>query len=188
MLKVDKSSQKVTDEALEVCKSLENYVVDTEKRYEFAAVDIKEAKNMLKLVDSKEKSVTKPINEGLKNFRDFFRPAKTRLTSVIDRINSEMFTFRRRQEKEAREKQEEINKNVDKDDMFVPQAEVAIPKTEVKVRRNYKFRVLDINKIDKKYMVPDEKLIQSLVTKNHDKAEFIVGMGSIEIYFTETTF
>jgi len=163
--------------------------VITPDDYESASFVLKKSRRLLKIVDDKEKESTRPLNEGLKKVRDLFRPYKEKINSVITKLNTNMSVFRRRQEEEARKEQEKINAEAKPDDLFVPQAEPEIPQnTGVKIRKTYKFEVIDKAKIDVKYLIPDERTIQMLVTKLHEKAEDIVGTGSIRILFTETTY
>lgn len=179
-------AKQLTDQALAVCDDLQNYTIATADKYEIAAKDLKMAKEMIKAIDDKRKEMTRPLDESKKKIMDFFRPVTTRLNSVVSKINVEMSSFRRKQEEIARQKNEAADEETGGEDMFVPQAEPAIPKTEVRVRKTWKFKVVDKNKIDAKFLIPDEKTIRELVSKLKEKAVDIV--GGIEVYCEETSY
>ena len=176
-------------------KELENKIttykpfeITTPPDYEKASLVLKETKAFLKVVDEKEKEVTAPLNEGIKKARLLFKPMKEKLNTVIYKLNDNMSTFRRKQEEEARKQQEEINKNIKEDDIFVPVVEPEIPKTEIKIRTNWKFKVIDKSKLKQDFLIPDEKSIGEFVRKFKDDAHKWIGAGAIEIYKEETSY
>ncbi len=156
--------------------------------YEKAALVLKGTKSMLKLVDEKEKEVTRPLNEGLKRARALFKPMKDKLNGVIGELGRNMFIFRRKQDEIARKKQVEIDKQASPEDIFVPQVETEVPKADVKIRKNYRFEIIDISKINSSFMVPDLKAIGEIVRGMKEKAVKHVGEGSIKIIVDETTY
>lgn len=184
----DEKTKQLTDTALKVCDNLAGYKIETTEKYELAVADLKAAKELLKAVDAREKEITAPLNQGLKRARDFFRPAKNRLQAIIDKINSEMFSFRRAQEAEAKKKEEELAASAPEEELFTPEVKPDIPKTDAKVRKNYKYELLDLTKVDGKFLQINDKLVSELVRKLHEQAEEIVGKGSIRVYFEETTY
>uniref|UniRef100_A0A6H1ZCA6 Uncharacterized protein n=1 Tax=viral metagenome TaxID=1070528 RepID=A0A6H1ZCA6_9ZZZZ len=183
---MDKSAQELTETAMGIYEALQNYAISTPDKYECAVVELKRAKTILKALDEEEKRITKPINDGLKKARDFFRPAKARLQEIIDKVNLEMSRFRAIQQKKAKEEQEKIDKQADREDIFIPQVEVNIPQTEVKIRKNYRYEVVNPAEIRPQFMCPDDKAIKEIVFKMKEKAVDIV--GGIRVYFTETSF
>lgn len=52
----------------------------------------------------------------------------------------------------------------------------------VSVRRTNDFEIIDVNKIDRRFMLPDEKTIRQLVKSMGSRAEKIVGEGSIRVF------
>ena len=176
-------------------KELENEVsqykpfeVVTSEDYEKAAQVLKSAKSMLKVVDEKEKEVTRPLNEGLKKARALFKPFKEQLNGVVSKISGNMFAFRKIQEEEARKKQEELDRQKSPDDIFTPEVEVAIPKTEVRVRTNWRFKVIDKSKLKPDFLIPDERSIGEFVRKFKNQASKWIGEGAVEIYKEETSY
>lgn len=52
----------------------------------------------------------------------------------------------------------------------------------VQVRRTNDFEIIDVGKIDRRFMVPDEKAIRQLVKSMGERAEKVVGEGSIRVF------
>jgi hypothetical protein len=65
--------------------------------------------------------------------------------------------------------------------------EVSKPKAEgVSIRKLKKYRVIDVDKIKREFMMVDEKKIQRVVTAMGEAAEELVGEGSIKVYEEES--
>jgi len=186
MITIQEPEKKLTEQALKIYEDLKDYKIETADKYELASTDLKRAKELLKAIDEKRKEMTKPLDDAKKRIMAFFRPAQDKLNLIISKINQEMFAYRRKQEEEARKKKEEMEKQAE-DDLFIPEVKPEIPKTEVKVRKVWKFRVKDKTKIKMDFLIPDEKTIGELVRKLKDKAVNIVGEG-IEVYYEEVSY
>ena len=186
MITIQEPEKKLTEQALKIYEDLKDYKIETADKYELASTDLKRAKELLKAIDEKRKEMTKPLDDAKKRIMAFFRPAQDKLNLIISKINQEMFAYRRKQEEEARKKKEEMEKQAE-DDLFIPEVKPEIPKTEVKVRKVWKFRVKDKTKIKMDFLIPDEKTIGELVRKLKDKAVSIVGEG-IEVYYEEVSY
>jgi len=188
MEKTKTEQQELKEQALTLCEGFKGYEVSNSDQYELAAGDLKKAKEMIKALDAKRKEMTKPLDESKKKIMAFFKPATDKLNGAVAIINQAMFVYRRKQEEIAQKQREEIGASSGEEDIFTPEVKAEIPKTEIKVRKSWKFKIKDKSKIDDKFLIPDEKTIGELVRKIQDKAEYIVGKGSIEIYFEETSY
>jgi len=184
---IQEPEKKLTEQALKIYEDLKDYKIETADKYELAGADLKKAKELLKAIDEKRKEMTRPLDEAKRKIIGFFRPAQEKLNLIVSKINQEMFAYRRKQEEEARKKREEMEKQAEDDDLFIPEVKPNIPKTEVKVRKVWKFRVKDKAKIKMDFLIPDEKTIGELVRKLKDKAVSIVGEG-IEVYYEEVSY
>ena len=177
--------EEVKTQVLDVVKEA-NLIVNTPEDYEKSSQILKRARQMLKMVDEKEKEVTRPLNEALRKARELFEPLKQTLKQVISLLNSNLSAFRQRQLEEARKKQEEVNKVVKPDDLFKPVVEPEIPKTEIKTRKLWKWKVVDKSQIKPDFLIPDEKTINEIVRKMHEKAEGLI--GGIRVYYEEVSY
>ena len=171
--------------ALEICKN-GIYKIETSERYGLSACFLKEAKALLKSLEEKEKELTTPINVALKKIRERYSPYKEKLRTVIDKVNLAMTTFRRNQEEIATKQNETIQEQANPEDIFIPEVKAEIPKTDLRVRKVWKFEVVDKSKINEKFMIPDEKTIGELARKLGTQTEDIV--GGIKVFFTETAY
>lgn len=87
---------------------------------------------------------------------------------------------------EAEEMLEELAEGV------VPTLPVPVRKVEaprvagISTRTLKRWRLVDVGKMKREYMVPDEKAIQAAVTAMGKRAEAVVGEGSIEYYEEES--
>lgn len=183
---IEPQAKELTNQANQIYQDLAQYQIATPQEYETGVEAIKKARAIKKAIDEKRKEMTKPLDEAKKRIMDFFRPAMDKLDKIIIKVNQEMSAYRRKQEEEARKREEELKKQAREDDIFVPEVTPDIPKTDIKVRKVWKFKVVDKSKIDAKFLIPDEKAINELVRKLKKKAEDVV--GGIEVYYSETSY
>lgn len=61
-------------------------------------------------------------------------------------------------------------------------APVYIPSQEVSTKKLWKFKVVDVNKIPREFLIPNEKLLQSVATSSKESAK----IEGVEFYFEET--
>lgn len=179
------SVKEYVEEVKKDVMTIQPFEIATQEDYVKAAEVIKQARKLLKNIDQKEKEATKPINQALKNIRNWFRPMKDQLKRVISELNSGMFKYKRIQEEE-RLKEEAKNKEIqpeEKSDIIFKPEEI---KPDIRIRKVWKFKVVDKSKIKPDFLIPDEKAIGELVRKLHEKAIDLV--GGIEVYFEETAY
>lgn len=182
---MDNNAQTIAGKALEICEGFKGYTIETSGKYEMAVIDLKRAREMLKAVDEEEKRITLPLNEGLRKARDFFKPVKQKLETIIAKINEEMFRYRKAEREKACIAQQEIDKQTE--DIFTPQVVPNIPQTGIRIRKNWRFEIVDEKKINPKFFIPDLRTIGEVVRQFKEKAPLIVGEG-IKVYFEETSF
>lgn len=189
LAKPDNETQLMIKSVDILADNFSKFEITTPQNYETAAGYLKIAKAKIKELEAKRKAATIPLDNAKDEIMSWFRPSLEKGKKIIDAINDAMNNFKRQQEAIAAQKQKEIAAQAKDDDVFTPPVEVNVPKVEgLKTRTNWKFEVLDVDKLDKKFLMPNEKLIQSMVDKLHDQAGDIVGKGSIRIYTTQTNF
>lgn len=179
--------KEITEEVYNFIAPYNNFTITTPSEYEKSSFLIKKLREKVRQIEKKRKDFTQPLLDLKRKWDNLFKKPITILEDIISKINQEMFAYRRKQEEEARKKKEEMEKQAEGDDLFVPEVKPEIPKTEVKVRKIWKFRIKDKTKIKMDFLVPDEKTIGELVRKLKDKAVNIVGEG-IEVYYEEVSY
>lgn len=175
-------------EANAFIEATSDFKIATQDDYVNSSAKLKQVKDMKKAVEEKRKEMTAPLDNSKKKIMDFFRPVVERLDKITAKINSEMNSFRRIQEEEARKKQEVLARETKEDDIFTPTVEAEIPKVETKVRTAYKFKVKDKSKLKSDFLIPDDKAIGEFVRKFKEEVHKWVGEGAIEIYTEQTNF
>lgn len=78
----------------------QGYSIAGPEMREAASVDLKRIKALAKSIDEQEKSITRPINEGLKRVRDMFRAPKEWLEKAEAALKGECLRWDGEQERE----------------------------------------------------------------------------------------
>lgn len=118
-------------------------------------------------IKNKKESITKPINEALKNIRSMFKPIEDQFESAEEIIKTKLIDYTRKVNEEARKKEQAIANRVEKGTLKVETAERKMgeiekvekttkgEKGEVQIRMIKKVRIEDETKIPREYLVPD---------------------------------
>ena len=148
------------------------------------------AKNMKKNIDSKEKELTKPLNDTKQKIIDGFRPYKMEMDSVIDLLaNKKIIPYQMALQKQIedfkREEAERLRKEHEKassEGQLVQAitienklAEIDEIKSDNKIESKFSnssismvwdFEIFDSKLVPAEYLMPDEKKIKEAVVKN----------------------
>lgn len=144
-----------------------NLVVTNQEEYDRAYEIGKKVSTLLKMIDEKEKSITKPINDSLKQIRDMFRPYKTQVEDEKARIGAILNTYTR--EEEAKKKLAEaravarLEKGTMREETVVRKLaliEAQAPDTKGKTTSVLKCTLIDITKVPAKYLILNEALVK----------------------------
>ena len=101
----------------------------------------------------------------------------------IDKQEKKRLASEARLAEQARERAEELG--VDEEEVPVVQARTKKPKVEgISSRDVAKFKIIDPSKIERRFLIPDEKKIGQVVRSTGNDAEDIV--GGIEVYFEKS--
>lgn len=124
-----------------------------------------------KITEEKEK-VTKPLNEALKAERARWKPLETMYEQAITAIRSKMTVYQTalvaKQKAEEQKIADKISKGTLKIETGIKKLEKIVPVTttvntnsgSVKFREVKRFRVVDINKLPKEYIMANEEMIK----------------------------
>ena len=142
-------------------------VIETKEEYK-AAVDLvfrlKEKGSKIKNI---KESVTKPLNEALRNYRALFAPAEERQEKIEEIVKGKILAHKRKVDELARQEELKIANRVEKGTMRLDTAEkkieniVRVEQTtrgyvgEVQIRKIKKVRITNEANIPREYLVPD---------------------------------
>ena len=124
--------------------------IKTKEDLEGATVVLSKIKSVGKLIQQKKESITKPLNEALKNARDLFRPLEESWEEAERIVKQKMVVFQVAEEK----KFEQASVKLEKIDKPETQIGNTIFKTIKKVI------IKDEAKLPREYLLPNEVLIR----------------------------
>jgi len=153
-------SQVVSSAGMLEIKSKEDLVKATD-----VLTKIKSIANEIK---EKKESITKPLNEALRNARDLFRPLENSYYEAETTAKMKMVVFNNQQEEIARKKQEKIAEKVEKGKMTMEEAsdkmEKVVPENKVEGKSgSIQFRTVRKIVIENELDVPREFLVLDMV-------------------------
>ena len=123
-------------------------------------------------IKNKKESITKPLNEALRNVRDMFRPIEDQFANAERIIKNKLLDYKRKKDEEARAEEARVAARVAKGTMKLETAEKKMDSIErventtrgkvgqVQIKKIRKVRVTDENAIPRKYLVPDMVVIR----------------------------
>lgn len=147
--------------------------VNSGPTFNSAKAQLIELKKVKKFITEKKESITKPLNEALKNTRELFKPVEVKIETIEKYLNGELLTYNRKLIDEQKKREAEAVKKVEeatakgeevKIDKIVKKVENVQEKIEqIKTRTIKKLRIIDKTKIPFDYLEPNEvKIKQAL--------------------------
>ena len=166
-------------------KELEVVKTQTDKAFQAVSVlsiktsdDYKKAeeirgkvKSVAKMIDTKKKEITQPINDSLKRIRDIFKPIETSCEDSLEILEGKMIAFRREEDARIAKDKEKIMNKVEtgyiKPETAVKKViEVGNVKSNLKeagvttsVRKLARVKIVEESAIPREYLVVSEKLV-----------------------------
>jgi hypothetical protein len=126
-------------------------------------------KGVKKSVQEKKDSVIKPLNEALKNARLLFSPIEEKIDTIETYLKEQVLSYNEKLLEESRKKEQEAAKKIEQGE-DIGKATKGLEKIQEKqaeikgVRTIKKLRIIDVNKIPREFMIPDEvKIRQALL-------------------------
>ncbi len=108
-------SSELVQEADSLLALASSYVIDSPEMREAASADLKRVKALQKSVDDQEKSITRPINEGLKRVRDMFRAPKEWLDKAEAKLKGACLAWDEAEARKRREAEQEAARKADEE-------------------------------------------------------------------------
>lgn len=151
--------------ALTSAESIKN--ITTPEEYEQAVEFGKKVSKLEKMIDTKEKSITKPINDSLKEIRNMFKPYKEQVSDLKSTIKTKLIDYANAQAKKRAEAEMKIEARVEKGTMRedtavakIGQLEESCPDTTGTLTSVLKVEVIDIKDIPAEYLMVNESAIK----------------------------
>jgi hypothetical protein len=144
-----------------------NIQIHDADQYAAAADILARVKVLGSAIKSKKETITKPLNEALKNIRDLFRPIEEQFIKAEDALKTKVLGYKRKVDAEAKAKEEKLADRVDRGTMKYETAERKMGEIErvetttrgsygqVQVKKIKKVRIVDETKIPRFYLIPD---------------------------------
>ena len=147
-------------------------MIETQEHYESTVDLISKLKETGNLIKIKKESITKPLNEALRNARELFAPIEDQFAKAEVIVKTKLLDYKRKKDAEARAEEAKIAARVDKGTMKLETAERKIDGIErvetttkgkvgeVQVRKIKKVRIVDAAALPREYLIPDDVLIR----------------------------
>ena len=135
--------------------------IASQEDFKKAEATLYKVKELLRSADKKEKEITGPIMESVKKTRELFKPFKNLVEGWEAKVKGEMTAFLNRQEKLIEKVGEdfEAGKIKKAETVFKRQENLTVERDHAKVRQIAVLRIVDLARIPREYMVPDEAAI-----------------------------
>ena len=211
------SSTELLETADALITSIEVKPVTVHDEYEATSSDRNTINDLLKLLESERKTLTKPIDELKQRVMSKFAAPAEKLTTLKTSLEREMLAFKKRLDDERARQQRELEikaqaeAKAERERLAVIAAQkeaegqqhvaeaiieeaakvtaavpvlapVYIPSQEVSTKKLWRFKIVDVNKIPREFLIPNEKLLQSLATSSKESAK----VEGVDFYFEET--
>jgi len=123
-------------------------------------------------IKNRKESITKPLNESLRNIRELFKPIEDQFANAERIIKEKILGYKRKKDEEARAEEAKIAARMAKGTIKLETAErkmVEIERVEnttrgavgeVQIKNVRKVRISDESAVPRKYLVPDMVLIR----------------------------
>jgi len=180
---------KIAEEKTVILADNSRIIVNSQPTFEKAKSQLIEVKTIKKLVKEKKESITKPLNEALKNARALFKPVEENILKIETYLNSSVLKYNQKllaeqkvREDEAAKKMEEANKNneeINLDKITRKVENTAEKLNMIRTRKVKKFKIVDETKIPRNFLTPDEVKIRQAMMND-------IKVEGVEYYVEET--
>lgn len=164
-------------EAKEVLDMVRKYEIDGQEDYDFANEALGDVKAAWKDLDAKQKKVTKPLNDVLKEVRGWFKPAKDFYSQAEALWKSKILDAHKRAEEEqdkalraAQEAHQSGDVEAVREAMVRSNVSEIQQASNVTLSKSWDFEIVDAGKIPREYLIPDVKAISGVIKSLGDRA------------------
>lgn len=197
----EKKLKEIKKDAVAMTKKVEKVVIKNEKQMDDASELLTQIKARQKRIEEIRLTYTKPLNESLRKINSDFKEASAPYLEIEGKIKQAIIAYRQEIERKRREEemrlQEEARKRAIEeakkqkksqkkalDEIILPTVEkqesvIQTKSGQVKTRKVKKFRIIDEERVPRKYWIIDERLIRQ------DVAYGVEEIKGVEIYEEE---
>ena len=208
---ITREMQKFQTDSQEIFEAAKKVIIKNPDSYEYQANSLRNIKTQWSEIDEKRKELVRPFQAAVKKLNDFFsvplnqlKTAENLIKQALIRYTDEKEKERLQEEKRLREQAEKeaakLEKKADKleekgqtekafetrlDAKSIPVPVVAKKVEKVKgisFKEVWKFRIIDIDKVPRKYLIVDEKSLGEIARSTKGK----VTIPGIEFYSDKT--
>lgn len=141
--------------------------IEDPKGYSDAIDIVARLKEIGSNIKNKKESITKPLNEALRNARELFKPIEEQFINAEKIVKTKLLDYKRAEDEKARIEEEKIAARVEKGTLKMETAERKIGEVErvdnssqgkvgkIEVRKIKKVRIVDEMAIPRDYLIPD---------------------------------
>lgn len=106
--------QKIDDEVSPFIQTIDSIEIKSQDDFDMAGKKIVEFKQYEKIVKEGKESITKPLNEALKNTRSLFKPLEDKLTGAKQILLRKVNEYKQEQDRIAREQAAKLEAKIEK--------------------------------------------------------------------------
>lgn len=142
--------------------------INSPENYKEAIDLVTQLKDAGSRIKNKKESITKPLNEALRNTRELFKPIEEQFYNAEKTIKMKLLVYKTEINKKAEEKEAKIAERVDKGTLKLETAERKIEEVErvdqstkgnfgdgIQIRKIKKVRIINEAVIPREYLIPD---------------------------------
>ena len=148
-------------------------IINSQPTFNKAKDKLGEIKEIKKIVNDKKESITKPLNEALKNVRGLFKPIEDKIDVIENYLKTEVLKYNQKLLAEQRKREEEANKKIKEeqakgksldeiniDKIAKPLTNITQKVEAIKTRKIKKLRIINEQLIPREYLTPNEVAIK----------------------------
>lgn len=147
-------------------------VISTQEDYTSAIDLVSKLKETGSKIKNTKESITKPLNEALRNARELFAPIEEQFTKAEAIIKGKLLDYKRKKDAETQVEESKIAARVEKGTLKLETAEKKLDNIErventtrgnigeVQVRKIRKVRIVDAAILPRTYLIPNEVAIR----------------------------
>jgi hypothetical protein len=139
-----------------ITATVDSLKITSQKQLDVSVQLLSKITDTQKIVKDKKESMTKPLNESLRNIREFFSPLEIQLVNANQEVKRKMLEYRNKIAEKVQERKDEIVQKVETGHIDFDKASKQIEKADNKVssiptRTVKQVIIVDQNKIPDKY-------------------------------------
>lgn len=170
----DKEVMAIQKEAGDIISRAQNYLITSNSSYEDAGNIVSWIAQSLKKIEERRKFFTQPLNHQIKNINQLFKGYSEPFVQADKIVRAKMITYRQEQEQKRLEEEKKMKKEAEKiakkegidvsEVMASQDAQEAPSATDkTSIRKIWTFEILDIAKIPRQFLMPDETSIRNAI-------------------------